>query len=215
MQKKPRRYESDAVVVGYHTARCIHAAECVARLPSVFDPGARPWIRPAEAGADAIARVVEACPSGALFHERRDGGDPERAPDRNTIEVVPDGPVYVRGRIRLRLPGGEVREETRVALCRCGASAMKPYCDGSHRAAGFADPGAVPEKTLGAGSGGETLEISPARNGPLLLDGPFTAAARGGAPTARGGKGALCRCGHSSTKPFCDGTHNRIDFVAD
>ena len=55
-------------------------------------------------------------------------------------------------------------------------------------------------------------------NGPLLVEGPFTVVdAAGNAFTVPTGKPAiaLCRCGHSSTKPFCDATHRRIGFVAD
>ena len=44
----------------------------------------------------------------------------------------------VRGQVRIVDPnGGLIREDTRVALCRCGASGNKPFCDGSHRRIGF------------------------------------------------------------------------------
>ena len=49
-----------------------------------------------------------------------------------------DNPLFVRGRLRVVNADGEVvREDTRAALCRCGASANKPFCDGSHRRIGF------------------------------------------------------------------------------
>jgi CDGSH-type Zn-finger protein len=55
--------------------------------------------------------------------------------------VVPyeDGPLLVRGNFILRTPDGEVIEPGRatVALCRCGKSAIKPFCDGTHKAIGF------------------------------------------------------------------------------
>ncbi len=71
-----------------------------------------------------------------------DGVPVEVPDDPTTVEVRPNGPLYLRGRIRLQTPGGRsVREEYRVALCRCGASRNKPYCDNSHRLIDFRDTG--------------------------------------------------------------------------
>ena len=56
----------------------------------------------------------------------------------NQIDARPNGPLHVRGRVRIVGTGGQlIREDTRIALCRCGASENKPYCDGSHRRVGF------------------------------------------------------------------------------
>ena len=50
-----------------------------------------------------------------------------------------DGPLLIRGDFVLRTPDGEIIEPGRatVALCRCGKSAIKPFCDGTHKAIGF------------------------------------------------------------------------------
>ena len=82
-----------------------------------------------------------ACPTGALRYEPVDDSVAPEAPDEpTTIDVRPNGPLFVRGRVRLTSPGGEALEgEYRVALCRCGASENKPYCDNSHRLIGFRD----------------------------------------------------------------------------
>ena len=56
------------------------------------------------------------------------------------IAVSADGPIWVRGGVRdrrCRRPTYEVRN--RVTLCRCGHSANKPFCDGSHKDVGFRD----------------------------------------------------------------------------
>jgi CDGSH-type Zn-finger protein len=51
---------------------------------------------------------------------------------------VPDGPLYLHGNIEIQHSDGTVLlQDTRVALCRCGASKAKPFCDGSHTQAGF------------------------------------------------------------------------------
>ena len=59
------------------------------------------------------------------------------------ITACPDGPILVRGPARLVTPDGEPVERRRrtVALCRCGVSRIKPYCDGTHKAIGFRTEG--------------------------------------------------------------------------
>ena len=128
-----RVYEDDRIRVVWDASRCIHTAICLQRLPSVFDVRARPWIDLAGASADDIAAAIRACPTGAL---RYDGiAIPDEVPDDpTTVDVRPNGPLFVRGRLRLRAPGGQLeQDETRAALCRCGASENKPFCDNSHR----------------------------------------------------------------------------------
>ncbi|MGC4806319.1 CDGSH iron-sulfur domain-containing protein [Micromonospora sp. DT233] len=60
-------------------------------------------------------------------------------PARATITPYPDGPLLVRGDFALVTPEGQAIDARRgvVALCRCGRSALKPFCDGSHKAVGF------------------------------------------------------------------------------
>ena len=58
---------------------------------------------------------------------------------RVSITAYPNGPLLVRGPFEILTPTGEVippRRKT-VALCRCGVSMLKPFCDGSHKAVGF------------------------------------------------------------------------------
>jgi uncharacterized Fe-S cluster protein YjdI/CDGSH-type Zn-finger protein len=146
MSETVRHYASDAIDVTYEARRCVHAAECLRGLPAVFDTARRPWILPTGASADATAAVIARCPSGALHYTRRDGGEAEAPAESTTIVPTPGGPLYVRGRVHLRSADGRVLvEESRLALCRCGQSRNKPFCDNSHRAAGFDDPGAVAE----------------------------------------------------------------------
>ncbi|MFC7789675.1 CDGSH iron-sulfur domain-containing protein [Microbacterium sp. MAHUQ-60] len=56
-----------------------------------------------------------------------------------TITPYPDGPLILRGDVELRTADGEPipRNRRTVALCRCGLSTIKPFCDGTHKAAGF------------------------------------------------------------------------------
>ncbi|MGH7598395.1 MAG: CDGSH iron-sulfur domain-containing protein [bacterium] len=140
MAARIHEYVGDTIVVRYDVKRCIHAEECVHGLPVVFKRNERRWIQPEGATADEVATVVMCCPTGALHFERKDEGKPETIPDENVIRVSPNGPLYLRGDILLTSPDGSIMlEDTRVALCRCGASKNKPFCDGSHTRVGFSD----------------------------------------------------------------------------
>lgn len=213
MTEKIKTYESDDIVVSYSVIRCIHAEECIRRLPRVFNPKQRPWIAPQNASAEEIVDTILNCPSGALHFERKDGGVREAVPEQNTVTVDPDGPLYVRGDLEITTPDGEtvVMKETRVALCRCGVSKNKPVCDNSHQEIHFTDPARVTLKE-GWTSEGEntgTLRITPTENGPFLLRGKVKIQ---GSQVVFREKAWLCRCGGSQNKPFCDGTHAKIGF---
>jgi CDGSH-type Zn-finger protein len=58
------------------------------------------------------------------------------------ITVYPDGPYLVRGEYRILDENGNEIEVTRrtVALCRCGRSSQKPWCDSSHKLSRSGDP---------------------------------------------------------------------------
>lgn len=133
-----RTYTGAAIEVDWEPKLCIHVQNCVRNLPQVFKADERPWIVIDGAAADEVAATVEKCPTGALHYRRLDGRAQEQAPAETTVEPRPNGPLFVRGRVRIVGDDGEViREDTRVALCRCGGSANKPFCDGTHRRNGF------------------------------------------------------------------------------
>lgn len=56
-----------------------------------------------------------------------------------SVTACPHGPLLVRGDVEILLPDGSPapRRRSTVALCRCGASGIKPYCDGTHKVIGF------------------------------------------------------------------------------
>jgi uncharacterized Fe-S cluster protein YjdI len=134
-----RTYDGGPIRVLWDATLCIHTAICLQRLPQVFDVHGRPWVDLTGAEPDDIAATIRACPTGALRYEG--DGVPAENPDvPTTIEVRPNGPLFVRGRVRVQAPGGRLlAEQHRAALCRCGASENKPYCDNSHRLIGFRD----------------------------------------------------------------------------
>ncbi len=67
-----KRYEGEHIEVTYDAARCLHAAECVRGMPTVFDTAKRPWITPDVADAEALAAVIRRCPTGALHYTLRE-----------------------------------------------------------------------------------------------------------------------------------------------
>lgn len=217
MSDRVHQYDGAGIQVRFDTARCIHAGKCVAGSPDVFDPKAKPWVKPDATDVDALARTIAQCPSGALTYERTDGGAPETPDPSVTVRIDPNGPLLVRGDITLNTPDGPARL-SRVALCRCGHSKIKPYCDRSHVAANFqhdgkGGQGRIDEiEPVGAGET-RAITITPGPNSPLLTRGACEVYDADGALIFCGDKAALCRCGASSNKPFCDGTHAKIGFT--
>ena len=219
MKDKLHEFEGRDLRVTWSKARCIHAAACVFGLPTVFEPGRRPWITPDDASADKVAEIVRRCPTGALHFERTDGGVPESPPETNTIVSSKFGPLYVKGDVELLAADGSVvLKDTRLALCRCGDSRNKPFCDGTHSSAGFRDPGDVFEggvKTEGGGAEHRPLSVTVSEAGPLKVSGPFTLLSADGRMRLAGDTVSLCRCGGSRNKPFCDGSHATSDKLGD
>jgi CDGSH-type Zn-finger protein len=222
--------------------------------------------------------------------------------ERATIVITPAGPYLVSGGLGIEvqsmepLPGGEswewaphqtIAAGEKYALCRCGASANKPFCDGTHTKidwdpketasrAPFADAAktldgpamelrddeelcafarfcdnkgtiwalieqtgdaaaretvahegthcpsgrlVVRDKTTGAElepafDPSIVLVEDPAKDcsGPLWIRGSVPIASQDGTPYETRNRVTLCRCGKSSNKPFCDGTHVDVAF---
>jgi CDGSH-type Zn-finger protein/uncharacterized Fe-S cluster protein YjdI len=213
MEDKRRTYIADDLDVHFELARCIHSAECVRNLPEVFDTSRKPWVDPTRAPADQVAKAVQRCPTGALKYTRKDGGAPEKASARNTAEVIPNGPLYLRGDLEI-VDSGTIVRETRVSLCRCGASANKPFCDGAHTEVGFRDDGHARIGKLVEVLPEGPLTIKLVKNGPLSVRGPLEITDAAGRVVFRSDKLSLCRCGASGNKPLCDGKHMKIKFVS-
>lgn len=135
-------------------------------------------------------------------------------PFDNRIKVRANGPLLCTGDIEVFGPDGQLLEEADdVVLCRCGHSGNKPFCDGSHREAGFVHnglPGSVTSDELETAGG--PLQISVRENAMLVAKGPMSIVGADGSLAATRNKAALCRCGHSANKPFCDGSHKKVGF---
>lgn len=136
-----RVYRGGDIEVSFDFDVCIHVGACLLGLPSVFELHRRPWILPDAADADAVAEVVERCPSGALQYRRLGDGPQERPPSPPTLTPLRNGPLLVHGQIEVAVPGGAAESMPRATMCRCGLSKNKPFCDNSHLDAEFTADG--------------------------------------------------------------------------
>jgi CDGSH-type Zn-finger protein/uncharacterized Fe-S cluster protein YjdI len=207
-----QEYRGKKIAIRFDTAKCIHSRNCVLGNPNVFVanvPGE--WIRPDADSPEAIAALINTCPSGALTYARLDEGEQERAPLVNTVRVRENGPLAFHADMAIQGHGACYR----ATLCRCGASGHKPFCDNSHVAANFVATGEPPslESEALAERGGK-LTVTPTPNGPLLVEGNLELCSGTGRTLNRTQKTWLCRCGASQNKPYCDGSHRKIGFTA-
>ena len=62
-----------------------------------------------------------------------------------TIKIKENGPLIVEGDFKLLDASGQEVPLTKRALCRCGASTIKPFCDGTHSKIGFQGAAAAVE----------------------------------------------------------------------
>jgi CDGSH-type Zn-finger protein/uncharacterized Fe-S cluster protein YjdI len=208
-----KTYHGDKIDVSFDGKLCIHARECVTGLPGVFEANAPgDWIHPDAASVEQIVQVAHSCPSGAIGYDRKDGGPQEPAPEVNRVKIQQNGPLAFRADLVIDgEPAGY-----RATLCRCGASKNKPYCDGSHSEAGFHATGEPASEELPTlEDRGGPLRINQAANGPLLVQGPLEIMAGTGRAVNRTTNTALCRCGASKNKPYCDGSHTGIGFTTE
>ena len=131
MKEIIKRYTNDNVTVVWQPVKCIHSKVCFHGLPTVFNPENRPWVKLEESSNEDIIAQVKKCPSGALSIE---GESEVESENTTTVSVTEGGPLLVQGNLTITLPNGEKNEKSgTTALCRCGASENKPYCDGNHQ----------------------------------------------------------------------------------
>ena len=199
-----------SVLIRFDGAKCIHSRNCVLGRPDVFVPNVKgEWIHPDRATPEEIAALAANCPSGAISYERLDGGPGEAPPPVNTVRIRENGPLAFHA--LLTVAGKDAG--LRTTLCRCGASKNKPFCDGSHTAAGFTatgEPATKDSQALAVRDG--ALAVSPQPDGPLHVRGALEVVTGTGRTILRTTETWLCRCGASKNKPYCDGSHKATGF---
>jgi CDGSH-type Zn-finger protein/uncharacterized Fe-S cluster protein YjdI len=208
-EKDVKVYPGTEISVTWQRKLCIHVGECGRADDELFMAKRDPWCDPDEVSVERVSEVVERCPTGALSYTRVDNHQ-ENRPSENTVHVACNGPLYLRGQLEIQGIDQDMKGlKYRAALCRCGASQNKPFCDGSHTEAQFEDAGAVGESGEVLPTSNGPLKVNPAKNGPLVLRGNMSIYSGSGRKAWQGQQVSLCRCGASANKPFCDGSHNR------
>src|SRR5207302_8283011 len=121
-----------------------------------------------------------------------------------SIRPKPNGPYLIEGAVDVYDTAGNkipTDDRPRIALCRCGASANKPFCDGTHSKIGFSATGEPPSgKTDMLPTRDGVLAIDPQPNGPLRVRGNLEIMSGTGRVVARVTSAYLCRCGGSGNK---------------
>jgi uncharacterized Fe-S cluster protein YjdI/CDGSH-type Zn-finger protein len=134
-----KKYTNGEITVIWKSGVCSHSANCWKGLSNVFNPKERPWIKPDNASTDEIINQINKCPSGALSYQYNSTVVPQETTEAEfTIVVSENGPLIINGNCNLVDGNGQTIQLTnKSALCRCGASSKKPFCDGSHRKISF------------------------------------------------------------------------------
>lgn len=145
---RSRSYSNEEITVFWRPELCIHSANCLIGLPGVFDSSERPWVNIRGASSKEIMKTVDTCPSRALlylknanFTLRKSRKKSKKPPKFARVQILKDGPAIISGNFILRDPNKKKihLKTAKAAICRCGASAKKPLCDGTHLRIGFKD----------------------------------------------------------------------------
>lgn len=140
---KNKTYSNEDITVIWKPDLCIHSTKCWKASLKVFNPKRRPWINLSGGSSDEIIKIVDNCPSGALSYERKEkmkeqNTQEQTQPSQMTVQVSKGGPYLVKGNfLFVNSDGKEEMKQGSIALCRCGGSKNKPFCDGAHRKIGF------------------------------------------------------------------------------
>jgi uncharacterized Fe-S cluster protein YjdI len=144
LSERKKTYSNNDITVIWKPDVCIHSTKCWKSSLNIFNPKRRPWIDMSAGTTEEIIKIVDNCPSGALSYERNDRISEQKAQpaqsqqSQTTVQVNKGGPYLVKGKfVFVGTDGKEEIKEGSVALCRCGGSNNKPFCDGTHRKIGF------------------------------------------------------------------------------
>lgn len=147
------------------------------------------------------------------FRERQKTHKPPRLLEiPNEAAITNAGPIQLTGNITLVMEDGSISYANHVSLCRCGASKNKPICDERHLDVEFLNSGRIQEASDTVHSERPSkITISCIKDGPITFRGRLRLHNNLGQECVKQ-RGTLCRCGHSASKPFCDGSHEKVGF---
>lgn len=162
-------------------------------IPGAPKPAAK---KPESTGDKALDRW--------FLEQRGNKRVPKRLDVANELQVTPGGPLRMTGNITLIDEDGGVTHSNNLSLCRCGASKNKPICDDKHLDIEFFDNGAIGQMSDWMPvTRPQTITVTCVKDGPLKFRGYLRIYNKRGQECITM-NGALCRCGKSSKKPFCE-----------
>ena len=132
-QERARAYPGTGMTLHDDRGLCAHASFCATKQTNAWK-----MMRETEdtATRSHAMAMVERCPSGAITYDVDGERNEPDLPVR--VNVIEDGPLFVSGGVPVsRADGAPLETRNRMALCRCGASSNKPFCDGTHVEVGF------------------------------------------------------------------------------
>ncbi|HET6564822.1 MAG TPA: CDGSH iron-sulfur domain-containing protein [Xanthomonadales bacterium] len=130
----------------------------------------------------------------------------------NEALITGAGPLRITGNLTIVGEDGSVAYANHIDLCRCGRSRNKPNCDGQHLDAEFLHSGRMQEVSDAPASDRPAkITLSLNKDGPVTFRGRLRLHNSVGQECTKI-RGALCRCGQSTNKPFCDGSHEKVGF---
>jgi len=138
--RQPRKihdYVGKEITIHDNRGICAHVGFCTDGLPKVFRMYTEPWINPDGATIEKVIETIKKCPSGALSYSI-DNVKYNKYSDTPNIKITEDGPYFVSGNIELQ-DNDKPESKEHFALCRCGNSKNKPFCDGQHWYTKFSD----------------------------------------------------------------------------
>jgi len=134
---RSKTFRSPKIFIQEDHPICVHSGFCRDTVSDIWS------MRCNSTALEVLAQIIDKlnnCPFGAPAYALESGGEiiePELAEE---VVVIPGGPLWVTGGVRMERSDGRPLEiRNRVTLCRCGASAIKPLCDGTHKEIGFTD----------------------------------------------------------------------------
>ncbi|MFO8023661.1 CDGSH iron-sulfur domain-containing protein [Thiohalophilus sp.] len=132
----------------------------------------------------------------------------------HTLIIRPDGPLQFEGQMTLEDDKGNLLQcDDKVWLCRCGQSQDQPFCDGAHKRCGFTDAARFDDERHEALAADHVpLQLTFRSGAMLIVRGPLAIRSLDGTSRTTRMRAALCRCGQSQNKPFCDASHKQSGF---
>ena len=134
---RSKLFRSTKIFIHDEHSICVHSGFCKDRISDIWA------MRKESSDPQVLAQIIDKidnCPSGALAYSLETDGEIIEPDLKEEVVAIPDGPLWVTGKIPVERRDGQPLEiRNRVTLCRCGASSLKPLCDGTHKEIGFTD----------------------------------------------------------------------------